>query len=403
MESRPLIVALALVSASLLAVGVASVLPSGSPPGDSTTALDLGSEVAAERDSATRLVGGDVDESPDAQRTEDGPAEIAAPEAAGPLPVAALETSLRAWAAERPDVDGVVVGVAVAGDESDEVWIGEGDGGGPGMPIDAGDSYGVLSITKTFTEALVLREAAAGRIALDEPMPLLPGVGAPPAGVVTTPRMLLQHSSGLVNYMDAVGYDPAAPITPAQIVTISLQSPLVAPPGTQAHYSNTNFHWLGLLLESVTGRTYGELVAALAAEFGLNDTRVDPASRPGWVGYASGGISSTVEDMTRWGAALFTPGAVLPAAQLSLLTTIGHLGVSHGLWPVCPCGPAGNDPADAEGVAQFVAHGGFVYFPDEEVVVVIHLDKGSPSANAHTASLASRMLAAIGHPEAYPG
>ena len=88
-------------------------------------------------------------------------------------------------------------------------------------------------------------------------------------------------------------------------------------------YSRTNFHWLGLLLEQVTGTSYGDLVAGLAREFGLQHTSLDPAARPGWVGYASGGVASTVSDLARWGSLLFTPGRVVAADQLALLTTIG--------------------------------------------------------------------------------
>src|SRR5262249_51180623 len=159
-------------------------------------------------------------------------------------------------------------------------------------------------------EALVLREAAAGRIALDAPMPDLPGVAPVPAGVVITPRMLLQHTSGLVDYSNAIGYDQTQPITPTQAVSLSLRTPLLFPPGSRAMYSRVTFPWLGLLLEHSSGQTFAQLIDGLAREFGLTHTFLDPNGRPGWVGYASGGVTSTVGDIARWGAALFTPGRV---------------------------------------------------------------------------------------------
>ncbi|HVF76513.1 MAG TPA: serine hydrolase domain-containing protein [Acidimicrobiales bacterium] len=313
------------------------------------------------------------------QATATAPA-VAAPRTT--VDVDRLQAALDAWTATRTGLRSVAVGVALA--EPGAPWWG-GVSTAPGhAALDLGEQHGVLSVTKTFTEALVLREVAAGRIDLDAPVPNVAGVATPPADVVITPRMLLQHSSGLVNYPNAIGYDPNAPITPQQIVSSALRTPLLSPPGTKAAYSNTNFHWLGLVLEHVTGSSYGELVAALAAEVGLADTVLDPAGRPGWIGYASGGIRSTIGDMARWGAALFTPGGVLPADQLDALTTVGPLGVSLGLWPV-----AGN------GLSQFVAHGGLVYYPDERLVVVVRIS-GTGDAVAAARDLAGVLRAAVG-------
>ena len=198
----------------------------------------------------------------------------------------------------------MAVGVAFAGDGG-RLWTGEAHVGEPLFHVD--EEYAVRSITKTFTDALVLREVATGRIDLDAPMPPISGLDVDKDDPVVTPRMLLQHTSGLVNYSKAVGYDPSRPITPREIVSLALHSPLLSPPGRQASYSNTNFHWLGLLLEQVTGRPYGELVAGLTAELGLTHTRLDPTGRPGWIGYSSGGIRSTLGDMARCGR-----GAVHP-------------------------------------------------------------------------------------------
>lgn len=296
------------------------------------------------------------------------------PAGAAPLPVDRLQAALDAYLASRPGLGPVAVGVTVAA-PGGMSWLG-------GTHPRPAEHYGVLSITKTFTEALVLREAARGRIDLDAAMPQLPGVVSTPAGVVITPRMLLQHTSGVVNYMSAAGYDRSAMVTPAQLVSLSLKSPLLAPPGEKAAYSNTNFHWLGLLLEHVTGRVYGDLVRDLAAEVGLAQTALDPTGRPGWIGYASGGIRSTVPDLLVWASALFTPGRVLQAPELADLITLGPKGVSHGLWPI------------AGGVGQVVAHGGIVYFPQERLAVVVRIDPATPDAGAHTAELASTLRAA---------
>lgn len=314
-----------------------------------------------------------------------------------------LEAALDAWLSEDPSVSAVVAAVAVGGHRG-ERWSGN---AGPSDRSDATDAidiavddrYGILSVTKTFTEALVLREARAGRIALDEPMPPLPDVDPAPPDVVITPRHLLQHASGLVNYPDAAGYDPDAPITPAEAVTLALRTPLRSPPGTEAYYANTNFHWLGLLLESATGRPFGDLVAELAGDVGAGSLVLDPASRPGWVGFASGGMAGTIGDVARWGAALFTSSAVLEADELDEYVEIGPLGVGLGVWPLCPCATADDGTTSHSAIGQIVAHGGLVHIPGTDVVVAVRMEGAPEDVSGRTVALALALRDALGRAE----
>lgn len=262
-------------------------------------------------------------------------------------------------------------------------------------PIDHEAAYPIMSVTKTFTEALVLREASRGRIDLDAAMPAIDGVAAPPEGVAITPRMLLQHSSGLVNYMNATGYDPAAPMTPEHAVSLSLRTPLLAEPGTVAHYSNSNFHWLGLLVEHVSGRSFGDLVAELATSYGLPSSSLDPSARPGWVGFASGGMRSTLGDVAHWGAQLFAPGVVLDDATLEAYRSVGSLGVGLGVWPICPCTAGVDGAVDYRAIGQIVADGGMLYFPAEDVVVSVRLASVPGDVGTTTASVSEALVAAL--------
>src|SRR5207248_2645349 len=128
------------------------------------------------------------------------------------------------------------------------------------------------SITKSFTIALVLQQVVAGRIDLDAPMPALDGVATAPDGVIITPRQLLQHTSGLVDYSLADGFDGSKMLSAAQAVSLSVATKLLFAPGTNVHYANSNYLWLGLLLERVTGRSYHDLVADLTSSLGLQHT-----------------------------------------------------------------------------------------------------------------------------------
>ena len=299
--------------------------------------------------------------------------------------------ALGEWMSQHDDVRSVAVAVATVG-PSGPTWS-----GAFGEPLlDHTAAYPIMSVTKTFTQALVLREAGEGRIDLDAGMPPIPDVAPVPDGVHITPRMLLQHTSGLVNYMEAPGYDPSAPMTPARAVSLSLEAPLLAEPGTRAHYSNSNYHWLGLLLEHATGRTFEALVAELAGQYGLLTTRVDVEGRPGWVGFASGGMRATLADVARWGAHLFDPGAVLSPPALEAYRTVGALGVGLGVWPICPCTTAPDGAVDYTAVGQIVADGGLLYFPDEDVVVAVRLANVPGDVGTITASVAGAVAAAFG-------
>ena len=305
-----------------------------------------------------------------------------------------MALALDRWLAEHPEVGSVAVAV-VAGGPGGSRWSGAATRPAAPVALDPAAPYPILSITKTFTEALVLREVERGTIDLDAPMPPIDGVAAMPEGVTITPRMLLQHSSGLVNYMNADGYDPSAVMTPARAISLSLGTPLASAPGTVAAYANSNFHWLGLLVEHVTSRPFGDLVAELAAAAGLPTTALDPTARPGWVGFASGGMRSTVPEVASWGAQLFTPGAVLSPDWHRHHVAVGALGVGLGVWPICPCATAEDGVVDYTAIGQIVADGGLLWFPDGDVVVAVRMANVPGDVGTMTAAVAGALRAAL--------
>jgi D-alanyl-D-alanine carboxypeptidase len=252
----------------------------------------------------------------------------------------------------------------------------------------------VASITKSFTIGLVLQQVAAGTIDLDAPMPALSGVAPLPDGVVITPRELLQHTSGLVDYSMADGFDQSKSLTPADAVSLSIRTKLLADPGVLVHYANSNYLWLGLLLEKVTGRSYHDLVAGLSSSLGLEQTELDPWAIPGWVGFSSGGIHSTLADVSRYEQALYTSGRLIPANLVSLLTTLDKNNVGLGTWPLCPCGTDANGTRTYTAIGHYIANGGSYHYPDG-MNLVVHVDP--PSANSETliASLGDALRGAL--------
>ncbi len=121
------------------------------------------------------------------------------------------------------------------------------------LAVDSATLFEIGSISKAFTSTLVLQEAEAGRLDLDEPArATLPWLAIGPRTATITPRQLLAHRSGLVQ---------GAEVSPEAMSEVLLLAE-VAPAGAVGafHYSNVGYKLLGLLLEAVSGRPYPDLV-----------------------------------------------------------------------------------------------------------------------------------------------
>ncbi len=320
---------------------------------------------------------------------------------------AQLQAALDTWLAARPTIDAVAVSVVYDGKE----WSGESinNPNGRGVatyavpsggiaPFRIDDEFAIASITKTFTAALVLRAVEAGTIALDDPVPDLPGLEGLNAERRITPHQLLQHSSGLVNYTAADGFSVRA-FSPLEAVAMSMRTAPLAAPGAAVSYANTNYLYLGLLLEHVTHRPYRDLARDLITSAGLAHTTVDVPNHPGWVGFSSGSISSSVGDLARWGTVLFTPGQVFSAASVDLLTTIRDHNMAMGTWPICPCW---KDKVTGARNYTAIGHqaemGAVNYFPLLKVSVAARIDPPSADAGAHSATLGMALGDVFQHP-----
>ncbi|MEV7733290.1 serine hydrolase domain-containing protein [Streptomyces sp. NPDC088921] len=142
-------------------------------------------------------------------------------------------------------------------------------------PRSADDRYRVGSITKTFVSTVLLQLEAEGRLSLDDTVEKwLPGAvhGNGHDGSRITVRQLLNHTSGIFNYTadETFGrtyflkdgffehrYDTK---TPEQLVAVAMAHRPDFAPGTSWKYSNTNYVVAGMVIQKVTGRSYGEEV-----------------------------------------------------------------------------------------------------------------------------------------------
>jgi D-alanyl-D-alanine carboxypeptidase len=134
--------------------------------------------------------------------------------------------------------------------------------GASGTGAQPGDVYSLASLSKTYTATMVVRLAARRRLSLDARISKwLAGRIPAKAGRVTV-RELLQHTSGLPDYLDdarinAALNDPRHRWTEAELLR-AVRAPRHH--GKFA-YSNTNYVLLGAILRRVTGKNADVVLA----------------------------------------------------------------------------------------------------------------------------------------------
>jgi D-alanyl-D-alanine carboxypeptidase len=224
-----------------------------------------------------------------------------------------------------------------------------------GEPVDPGGHYRIGSNTKTFVATVVLQLVAEGKLSLDDTVSdHLPGVvqGNGNDGGAITIRHLLQHTSGIFNYVEALFAELTSPeaveearstsTTAEEMVALALTQPPNFEPGTLWSYSNTGYLLAGMIIEAVTGNTWEhEVEQRIFKPLGLADTSIpgdDPTlPKPHARGYdavedggelidftefshswagAAGAVISTTDDLSRFFRALLA-GELLPPEQLA--------------------------------------------------------------------------------------
>jgi D-alanyl-D-alanine carboxypeptidase len=286
-----------------------------------------------------------------------------------------------------------------------EVWrgaVGVADAA-TGRTVTAHLRHRVGSITKPFTAAAVLQQVEGGRLGLDDPVcRYLPRLLPKDRGKAITVRMLLNHTSGLAEYLPHAY--PSLKALPAladtdprslddhrftrfdsvELIAMGVAAPAVGSVGgTPGVYSNTNYLLLGELLRAVTGEAPARYITRNVIErAGLRDTALpcephihEPHSRMyeawfgmidpprdysvydmSWVGPA-GSLVSTVADLNRFFRKLLAGEIVRPSSLEQMQRTVPVVSqegkiIDYGL---------GLHPMALPGQATFWGHGGTVW------------------------------------------
>jgi D-alanyl-D-alanine carboxypeptidase len=197
----------------------------------------------------------------------------------------------------------------------------------PPTPFEA---FRIASVAKGFNAYLAAKLVGSGALSLDTTLrERIPGVL--PAAEAVTLRQLLQHTSGLADYIRAPAFvkgflaDPAAYLSPTQLTGFVRDEPLEFAPGAQYNYSDTDNIAAGLIEEKASGLPYDRLLQRRV--FGplkmrgsslpstvrmprpfLHGYDIEPGKKPEDVSelinpagaWASGGIVSTPLDLARF-------------------------------------------------------------------------------------------------------
>ncbi|MFK0264767.1 serine hydrolase domain-containing protein [Streptomyces angustmyceticus] len=292
---------------------------------------------------------------PPAARSSDGPPPRPAP-APVPVPVPPLNVpALRAAIGDlaHPQLTGSQLRVSGSAGR----WYGTAGVADrvTGREIHERDTFRIGSITKVFVATVVLQLAAEHRLSLETPVQrFLPGL-LPSRFPPITVLQLLQHTSGLPDEQEPP-YDLSTPEslarhrydrwTPHQIVALVSHGAMKFVPGTRQEYRGINYVLLALLIEALTGRRYGEVIAGrLLRPLGLrhtsvpgNDPRIHGPHVHGYLkmtdgsllditafdqslAWGEGEMISHTGDLDRFLSALFS-GELLPPRELERMFTL---------------------------------------------------------------------------------
>lgn len=142
-----------------------------------------------------------------------------------------------------------------------------------GVPNTPRTVFHLASVSRIFTAAAILLLEQQGKLAVDDPLAKhLPGW---PRGDEITIHHLLTLAAGFPNINAMPDYDTwqHVPQTPASLVEKFRDLPLEFAPGAQSVHSNSNYNVLALLIEKLSGRTYGAfLEEEIFAPLGMNQT-----------------------------------------------------------------------------------------------------------------------------------
>ncbi len=274
-----------------------------------------------------------------------------------------------------------------------------------GVPIQRGDRFRIGSITKTFVATVLLQLQEEDELSLDDPAAdYLPDAIAESLVNVdsATVRQLLNHTSGIPDYLESDGFweivesDPTHQWTAAEALTYAYDLDAYFEVGAGWEYSNSNYLLLELIINDITGESlaqqfrrrifdplgmtnsYVEIAETLPGGFtqsyGSEDENGDPIVENVTEvnegnGLGDGGIISTVDDLVTFIHALLD-GDLLADDSLAEMLDGTDFGddTAYGLGIYSAETPFGQFMGHSGQTAGFL--GEMWYAPDDGITVI---------------------------------
>lgn len=291
------------------------------------------------------------------------------------------------------------------------------------VPMKTDHVFRIGSITKQFTAAAILRLEEEGKLSVqDDITKYLPDY--PTQGHRITVEHLLTHTSGIRSYTDMPEFGAATRIdkSPTEFLPFFQDQPMDFAPGDKWRYNNSGYFLLGVIIEKITGKAYGDYIEeAFFRPLGMKNSHYghnQPIVKGRAAGYdkgnegylnsdflsmdlpyAAGSLLSTADDLYTWYKAVMTGKVLNPQ---SLAKAHSPFKLNDGKMTTYGYGWSLGDIQDS----RVVEHGGGIngflsaslYLPEEKVfVAVLSNSTGNPP------DLAARKMAAlaIGKPLAW--
>jgi CubicO group peptidase (beta-lactamase class C family) len=287
------------------------------------------------------------------------------------------------------------------------------------VPATAETVYRIGSITKQFTSAAIMRLVEQGKVSLDDTLQkFLPNY--PTQGNRVTVRHLLNHTSGIKSYTSLGpkwGRVVRLDLAPDSLVALFASEPFDFKPGDQWLYDNSGYFLLGMIIEKVSGKKYGQyLKDEIFTPLGLKSTiycdqaplikhraqgytlradstfiNAEPLSmtQP----YAAGSLCSTVNDLAAWTLAL-SSGKVVTPASYKLMTTPGTLNdgkpLTYGFGLGIGTVGGHRQVSHNGGINGFISE--LHHYPDDSLVTVVLTNTGALTAVQLERLIARRAL-----------
>jgi len=284
------------------------------------------------------------------------------------------------------------------------------------VPASPRTVYRIGSVTKQFTSVAIMQLVEQGKLSLDDDVTkYVPN--APTHGRHVLVRHLLNHTSGIPSYTDvegSFGRVMRQDLSKDSLIATVKDDSLQFEPGSHFYYNNTGYFLLGMIIERVTGKSYGDYLRdVLFAPNGLTSTvycSVMPlikhraqgydARSTGLVNadyismdlpYAAGSLCSTVGDLAAW-TRLLHSGKLVKGSSFTAMTTPAKLTSGR------PMQYGFGLFMDTLGTHRRIHHGGGIngfiselaYYPDDSLTVVV-LSNTAPAPSDEVAENLARV------------